>query len=57
MNPNVSHDFVNDFTVNTVAVSPTVWSTSASRPLKILPKAELSSADCSRTIKAITAAN
>src|SRR6266851_7146983 len=57
MKPDISHDFVNDFTVKTAENNCTVASTSLSKPLKIWPKMDLSSAACSHRITAITIAN
>ena len=45
---------VKDFTLNTDESNPTVNSTSLSRPLKIWPRADLSSAACSNKIRATT---
>src|ERR1700676_2409186 len=57
MKPDISHDLVNDFTVKTAENNCTVASTSLSRPLKIWPKIDLSSAACSHRITAITIAS
>src|SRR6202051_3624836 len=57
MKPDVSHDLVNDFTVKTAENNCTVASTSLSRPLKIWPKIDLSSAACSHRITLITMAS
>src|SRR5712671_6121846 len=57
MKPDISHDLVNDFTVKTTENNCTVASTSLSRPLKIWPKIDLSSAACSHRITPITMAN
>jgi len=57
MKPDVSHDFVNDFTVKIAEKNVTVASTSLSRPLKIRPNAEFSSALCKNKITAITMAS
>src|ERR1700738_4739756 len=57
MKPDISHDLVNDFTVKTAENNCTVASTSLSRPLKIWPKINLSSAACSHRITPITTAN
>src|ERR1700676_1539224 len=57
MKPDISHDFVNDFTVKTAENNCTVASTSLSRPLKIWPKIDLSSAACSHRITPITMAS
>jgi hypothetical protein len=57
MKPDVSHDFVNDFMVKVAEHNCTVASTSLSRPLKIWPKIDLSSAFCSHRIMPITMAN
>src|ERR1700687_2292009 len=57
MKPDISHDLVNDFTVKTTENNCTVASTSLSRPLKIWPKIDLSSAACSHRITPITMAS
>src|ERR1700680_1442984 len=57
MKPDISHDLVNDFTVKTAENNCTVASTSLSRPLKIRPKIDLSSAACSHRITPITMAS
>src|ERR1700682_5862909 len=57
MKPDISHDLVNDFTVKTAENNCTVASTSLSRPLKIWPKIDLSSAACSHRITPITMAS
>src|ERR1700680_2535781 len=57
MKPDISHDLVNDFTVKTAENNCTVASTSLSRPLKIWPKVDLSSAACSHRITPITMAS
>src|ERR1700732_1357075 len=57
MKPDISHDLVNDFTVKTAENNCTVASTSLSRPLKIWPKINLSSAACSHRITPITMAS
>src|SRR5882762_9941167 len=57
MKPDVSHDFVKDFMVKAAEHNCTVASTSLSRPLKIWPKIDLSSAFCSHRITPITMAN
>src|SRR6202171_3024332 len=57
MKPDISHDLVNDFTVKTAENSCTVASTSLSRPLKIWPRTDLSSATCSHRITPITIAS
>src|ERR1700686_4194174 len=57
MKPDISHDLVNDFTVKTAENNCTVASTSLSRPLKIWPKIDLSSAASSHRITPITMAS
>jgi len=57
MKPEVSHDFVNDFTAKIAEKNVTVASTSLSRPLKICPNAEFSSALCKNKITATTMAS
>src|SRR5216684_7649184 len=57
MKPDISHDLVKDFTVKTAENNCTVVSTSLSRPLKICPKIDLSSAACSHRITPITKAS
>src|SRR6267142_361631 len=57
MKPDISHDLVKDFTVIIAANNCTVASTSLSRPLKIWPKIDLSSAACSHRITPITMAS
>src|SRR5258705_1320635 len=57
MKPDISHDLVKDFTVKTAEHNFTVPSTGLSRPLKIWPKIDRSSAACSHRITPITIAN
>src|SRR5258705_2236811 len=57
MKADVRHDFVKDFMVKAAEHNCTVASTSLSRPLKIWPKIDLSSAFCSHRITPITMAN
>src|ERR1700735_2855532 len=57
MKPDVSHDFVKDFTLKIAETNLTVESTSLSRPLKIWPNTDLSSAACRNVIRATTTAS